>query len=98
MDQLPSLDQAAWILLEELRAGRLEVAKIKGLRKSLSSNAEWYQRFCANNVRSLKRYPRLRTVIKRWWTIKVLEKLVDGKANLDTIYVQRLLPFLEERL
>lgn len=92
------LARAAWHLLEELQSCRLEVVKVKGLRRTVSENADWYRRFCEANKRRIRRYPRERTVIKRWWTIHVLKNMAAGHGRTDTVYGQRLLPFLEERI
>jgi hypothetical protein len=90
-------EEAAWRLLEELRSARLEVARLGNLRVAITTNAEWYQRFCNSYKRSRKRYPRLRTFIKRQTTIQALERIAFGRAK-GTPYEERLEPFLDQAL
>lgn len=90
--------QAAGSLLEELQGNRLEVCLIAGRRLAVSHNAEWYSRFCGEHERPRRRYPKLRTIIKRRHTVYVLRKFINGTVDLETVYAQRLLPIIEEWL
>jgi len=91
--------QSAKRMLEELDAGWLGVAKVRGryggyVRVTVSVNAEWYQRFCARYMASRRRYPKPRTVIKRCHTRAALVKLANGGGH--GVYVDRLLRFMED--
>jgi hypothetical protein len=98
-----AMQQAAWLMLEELKANRLEVVLVKSkrdprvkIRQVVNANPKWYSELCEQHKQARKRYRRPRTIIKRWWTIRVLEKFVDGSIRLNDPYPQRLLPFIED--
>ena len=95
----PSVNVKAEILLAELLSRWLSVAKWPSLRGgyvrgATSVNAEWYSRFCRSySHRHSRRYPKVRTFIKRGCTIKALERLVRGDNH--GVYAARLLDFIE---
>lgn len=85
-------------LLDELDAGRLEVAKIRTengyIRVHVSVNAEWYSRFCANHLASRRRYRKPRTIIRRCHTRRALQELAEGRCH--SLYAQRIRDFIED--
>ncbi len=86
--------QQAQHLLDELEGGWLEVAKVPNqnggyIRVAVSTNAEWYRRFCGRHLGSRKRYPKLRTFIKRCHTVAALKRIIQGER--EGCYVERLL-------
>lgn len=98
-----AMQQAAWVMLEELKDCRLEVVLVKSkrdprgkIRQVVNANPKWYSELCERYKHPRRRYPRPRTIIKRWWTIHVLKQFVNGKVNFNCPYPQRLLPFIEE--
>ena len=97
-----AMQRAAWVMLEELQANRLEVVLVKSkkdprgkIRQVVNANPGWYSELCERHKRSRRKSRRPRTIIKRWWTIHVLKQFVAGTVNLDCPYPQRLLPFIE---
>lgn len=83
----------------ELESGRLEVCKVPGreggyVRAIVSVNCEWYQRFCANYIRARRRYPKIRTYIKRRNTEVALKRMLKG--DLSGVYAERILALIEE--
>lgn len=91
-----SIQEAAWWMLSELREQRLEVVKINGLRVAVSQNPEWYRQLCETHAYRRRRRPKVRTIIKRMHVIRTLRSIVDEKQDMDTVYAQRLLPFIED--
>lgn len=93
---------AAGLMLEELRQLKLEVCKIKTndgyIRVPICSNPDWYSKLCDGYLKSRKRYPKMRTIIKRCDTIRLLERISSGIQNEDTAYAQRIRPLIEEWL
>lgn len=94
-------ERVAIEMLEELESGYLEVCKVPGrdggyVRVAVSVNCEWYSRFCRRFLVSRRRYPKLRTIIRRCHTIRALQRIATGKV--DGVYVKRLMPFIEERV
>lgn len=92
--------QQAAAMLDELQAGWLEVCKVPSqhggyIRVPVSVNAEWYSRFCRRFLRSRRRYPKIRTFIKRCHAVRALEKIANGCME-DGVYVGRLRDFMEE--
>ncbi len=92
---------AALSMLEELESGYPETCKVPGreggyIRVPLSVNCEWYRRFCRQFMRSRRRYPKFRTIIKRCHTIAALRRIAS--ENEDGVYAERLRPFIEERV
>jgi hypothetical protein len=86
-------------LLAEFREGYLSVAKVPGrfggyIRVPMSVNAEWYQRFCRKYMSTRKRYPKTRTIIRRFATERGLQNVIAGKTT--GIYVERLIAFIED--
>lgn len=93
--------EAARHLLDELEAGWLEVCMVSNLnggyiRVPISVNAEWYSRFCAQYLSRSKRFPKLRTMIRRQHTIAALKRIEQG--NTRGVYAERLLPFIEDKV
>lgn len=76
-----------------LKENRLEVMKVpRGeiwIRVAYARNCEWYQQLCGNYVRRRRRYPRVRTYIKRRETIKALERMISG--DRQTEYAKRII-------
>lgn len=88
--------KAAQRMLEELKAGWLEVIKVRtedGWKRVVCNrNAEWYWAFCADHISHRHgKFRRPRTYIKRGATVKALTRLIDGE--IETIYARRLLPY-----
>lgn len=92
---------AASEMLDELLKRRLVVVKVKRddvtIRSATETNPEWYQVFCGEYMKRRKKYPKLRTYIKRCWTIKALTDIAND-SNKMTIYIQRLLPYVVDYL
>jgi len=91
--------QHARELLEELESGWLEVCKCPSqqggyIRVPVSVNAEWYRRFCKQFERPRRRYPKLRTIIKRCHTVTALGKIIAGVED-DGVYVGRLIDWID---
>lgn len=78
--------------LDELRAGYLEVIKIRSkggwIRVAVSVNAYWYQELCNRHLGRSRRFPKLRTIIKRRHVVRTLEKMIAGKC--ETVYACRI--------
>lgn len=96
-----AMQRAAWVMLEELQSSRLEVVLVKSkkdprgkIRQVVNANPAWYSELCERYTKYRRK--RSRTIIKRWWTIRVLKQFVAGKVNLNCPYPQRLLPFIED--
>mgnify|MGYP001568633937 CR=1 FL=1 len=70
-------------MLEELDGGWLEVCKVANnggyIRVPVSVNAEWYRRFCRKYLRSRRRYPKPRTIIRRTHVRAALLRIIDGR-------------------
>lgn len=86
------------MMLNELQSSWLEVTKIPSqhggyIRVPVSVNAEWYSRFCSRFQRTRRKYPKLRTIIKRCHTIAALKRMQQG--DRITTYARRLLDFME---
>lgn len=81
------------LMLAELRENRLEVIVLNDCRAVVSENCPWYRHFCDTHKSPRRRYPRPRTIIKRYATIRALERMLAGR--FDSIYAQRLLPLAE---
>ncbi len=86
-------------LLYELEGQRLIICKIPTTRGSyirvvVSTNAFWYQRFCADYMSTRKRHPRPRTFIKRRETIAALKRMIHGDRTTE--YAQRILRYCYE--
>lgn len=95
--------QAAKYMLEELEAGRLEVAKVESqqggyVRVCVSVNCEWYKAFCRayEGFGRNQRYKKPRTYIKRCHTIAALKRIMEG--DIDSVYAARLEPFISEHI
>ncbi len=100
---VPFLEQvAAATLLEELQQTRLVVVKYRTeqgwQRVAISSNPVWYQEFCAQYVGRRKRYPKLRTIIRRKNAECTLRLWASGIVRPDSMYYPRLKPFIERML
>jgi len=78
-------------------------------RRCLSSNPTWYRQLCSRWMSKRKRYPKLRTFIKRQHAIKALKDLAglpneetEASRLLDNMlgrqYIQRLMTSIEEEL
>lgn len=80
---------AADAMLLELNSTRLDVVKVGTLRRVQSRNPQWYQTFCSTYMNKRKRYPKLRTIIKRCHTIRTLQLMRKG-LKVDTLYAERL--------
>lgn len=84
-------DLLKW-LLSELDSTGLQVVKIPlhpgYIRCAVSQNAPWYQDFCSYYLQSRKRYPKLRTTIKRRETRNALIRMIAG--NEQGIYAERI--------
>ncbi len=99
MSRKVTIPEKAAIFLSELESGRLIVAKWIGkegtyVRGAVEKNAEWYSKFCSlYSHRHSRRYPKVRTFIKRQWTIRALERLKRGENA--GLYAARLLAFIE---
>jgi len=85
-------------LLTELESNRLEVVKVPSRdgwkRVVCSANAQWYQRLCAAHARPRRRYPKIRTYIKRQLTVAALRRMLAG--DRDTVYARRILDLIHE--
>jgi hypothetical protein len=85
-------------MLEELKAMRLEVIKLPSkeggyIRVAVSVNCNWYKELCSMYLRSYKRRPKPRTIIRRQHTVKALQRMLKGDKT--TVYAQRILPIAE---
>lgn len=93
---------AAGYMLNELQQLKLVVCKIKTddgyVRVPICSNPDWYSKLCNGYLKSRKRYPKMRTIIKRCNTIRLLERIASGIQNEDTAYAIRIRPLLKEWL
>jgi hypothetical protein len=82
---------------EELDGGWLEVCKVANnggyIRVPVPVNAEWYRRFCRKYLRSRRRYPKPRTIIRRAGVRAALQRIIDGRQG--HINVHRLLEHIE---
>lgn len=90
--------------LAELEGNILEVVLIPSIdpecamrggmiRAVASANAQWYREFCLQFESSRRRQRKKPdTMIKRQWTRRGLNELIDGKCH--TTYAQRLKRFI----
>lgn len=90
---------AAQYMLEELEGRRLVVVKVRTengwVRMATETNADWYQAFCDEYAAKRKRYPKVRTTIKRCHTINALRQIANDEIDARNQYVERLRPFIE---
>lgn len=97
--KLSEIKTTARVMLDELQAGSLEVAKVpieNGYKRVVcNQNTEWYREFCNDHI-SYKhgRFRRPRTFIKRRDTERALTRIMEGKLN--SVYAVRLLPYVEK--
>lgn len=96
MPRRSRMTQAAEMMLQELGLMRLHVIKKKTehgyTRLAVATNPQWYRRFCRDHSRTRRRYSKLKTYIKRCWTMRALERIVEGVRT--GVYVQRLMPYV----
>ncbi len=90
-------DTLRW-MLDELRSGWLEVAKLPSSRGGytrvvVSQNAPWYQELCSRHLSRRRRFPRLRTLIKRRDTERALVRMIAGDRS--GVYAERILDVAE---
>ncbi len=88
------IEEAAWWMLQELESQHLEVICDGNLRIVVSENPKWYQQLCVCYMKSRKRYPKLRTYIKRCHVMRTLKDIAYGK-NPMTVYASRLESIIE---
>ncbi len=86
-------------MLDELKKHKLSVIKIRRddvwVRLAVESNPSWYRSFCDEYSKSRKRYPKVRTYIKRCNTIKALENIIND-VDYVTPYMYRLIPYVDD--
>lgn len=84
---------AAEMMLEELELMRLHVIKKKTdsgyIRVAIATNPQWYRVFCREHSRPRRGYSKLKTYVKRCWTMRALQRIIDGQR--EGTYVQRLM-------
>ncbi len=84
-------------MLGELESTSLTVAKypVDGgyLRGVMSSNCEWYRELCSRYLSTRRRFPKLRTFIKRRCTIAALKRMIAG--DLSGLYATRILDVID---
>lgn len=90
-----TVEEAAWWMLSELQQQHLEVIRVGVLRVVVSENPRWYQQLCATYSARRRRRSKVRTYIKRCHVVRTLQKMAYNKCNIDTVYTQRILPFVE---
>lgn len=90
-----TIEEAAWWMLQELKEQRLSVTIVKGRRVAESQNPRWYQEICQTHSCSRRRRLKVRTYIKRCHVVRVLDRIAREIQNLDTLYAQRVIPYLE---
>ena len=82
-----------WMLNELLgqRPVTLKVPSPQGgcVRVAVETNPEWYRELCENNKVVRRRYPKLRTVIRRCDVLRGLVLLADGQ-KIETAYAERI--------
>lgn len=84
-------DYGLHVMLAELESNRLEVVLVPSkrgqnpwdmIRVCASRNAGWYRKFCAQHSSSrVRNNPHHDTCIRRANTIRVLDRMVHGKAT-----------------
>jgi hypothetical protein len=93
-------------MLADLKCSRLEVVLIPShdpdcamrggmIRAVQEQNADWYREFCGlfeTTGKNRWRRSKFQTKIKRRWTIRGLEELIEGRCS--TAYAERLETFI----
>ncbi len=86
-------------MLEELRKQRLQVVKIRTdtgfIRMAISHSPKWYSELCSSYMGRSKRFPKIRTIIKRKHTLRALEKIINDIDD-GSVYLERLEPFVKD--
>lgn len=84
-------------MLAELEANGLTVAKLPlhpgYIRVAITRNACWYQELCSRHLQPRRRYPKLRTYIRRRETIAALRRMLRGDRT--TVYACRILEIVQ---
>ena len=93
----PTMNEILLDMLEKLEASYPETVKVPSqhggyIRVPVEVNTEWYRAFCRRYMRSRRRYPKIRTIIKRCTTIAAMKRMLRG--DRETEYAQRLLDFI----
>lgn len=96
---IPYLDE----MLLEMDECRLEVCLIPSrkdpdgkIRAATGQNPLWYQTLCAIYPRPGRTKAEIRTIIKRRYTIKVLERMISGKHSTSK-YAEYLVGVARDR-
>lgn len=93
------LQVAACCMLDDLDRCKLHVIKIRKdggwVRLAIESNPDWYRNFCSEYMKRRRKYPKIRTLIKRCHTINALRKIAND-SDIMTPYVCRLLPYVDD--
>lgn len=98
-----TVQEAAFEMLEELQALKLEVCKVPTdsgyVRCVVCPNPHWYSKLCQQweQLRKNRRWRRPRTIIKRVDTLKALRRIAANGLD-STQYSQRLAPFIRRRI
>jgi hypothetical protein len=81
-------------MLDELLGRRPHTIKVPGreggyIRVPVETNPEWYRELCEGHKSRSRRFPKLRTVIRRRHVLQALVLLADGQ-KVDTVYAERI--------